>query len=547
MINYQISSKNPTSQFLNIQIYLSFPASRKVTLQLPAWRAGRYQIADYAQNIRNFQVQTQSGDSILFSKKNKNTWSFGATAEEHYLVSYEYYAAKMDAGSCWVDEEQIYINFVNCMLEIKDSPDEELHMHFDQSGYPNRACTLEALDASHFKAPNFQVLADSTLIAAQRLTHWSYEVATQEFHIWMHGEVHFDQDDFILAHQKFTQRLIQDFGEFPEPTYHFIYQLLPYRHYHGVEHKKGTVITFGPAKNLKEAGAMEDLLGVACHELYHAWNVCQIRPKELLPYDFGRETYTEAGWMLEGITTYMGDLYLLKSGVYDLQTYLKHFNQVIGRESFSQGFQNSSILETSLDLWLDGYQAGIPDKKTSIYTHGALIAFALDLMLLEAGSSLDRVMKKAWRKFGKVQKGYTAEGFWNLFESEDLDSEKLRTFYNQYIRGKENIFSFLSEKVAAIGMELSYSRNTVLEIASIGVVTQDQIIQKIHPESPAYQDLMIGDILEVHEKTESFEVRAKRKNGNVYQFDHPKSEQGYYPEIKLKPVTKTPLVEIWSK
>lgn len=123
---------------------------------------------------------------------------------------------------------------------------------------------------------------------------------------------------FLDQFNAFSSKLIHDFGEFPEPEYHFIFQLLPYPHYHGVEHRRGTVITFGPAVNLADPAQMEELLGVSCHELYHAWNVCRIRPKELLPYDFSKEAYTKAGLLLEGVTTYMGDLYLLKSGVYDL-------------------------------------------------------------------------------------------------------------------------------------------------------------------------------------------------------------------------------------
>ena len=59
-----------------------------------------------------------SKEHRLITKKNKNTWELGAEENTLYTISYEYYASKMDAGSSWVDDEQIYINFINCCIEI---------------------------------------------------------------------------------------------------------------------------------------------------------------------------------------------------------------------------------------------------------------------------------------------------------------------------------------------------------------------------------------------------------------------------------------------
>ncbi|MFC3879258.1 M61 family peptidase [Algoriphagus namhaensis] len=546
MIKYQISSKNPTSQFLNIQVLVHSYFDTTIKVQLPAWRAGRYQLADYAQNLRKFTVES-NGHAVPFSKENKNTWTMSIEANKEYTISYEYHAAKMDAGSCWVDEQQIYINFVNCLVEIKGLKPQDLIIEFLQKGYSKRVCTQPLLKNQNYTVPSFEELADTTLLAAENLTHWTYKVAHQDFQIWIHGEIHFSKSEFITAHKKFTKRLIEDFGEFPESEYHFIYQILPYKHYHGVEHKRGTVITFGPWDMLQETEAMEDLIGVACHELYHAWNVCQIRPKELLPYNFGTEVYTEAGWMLEGITTYMGDLYLLKSGVYGFETYLKHFNKILDRESTVQGMQTSSILESSFDLWLDGYQAGIPDKKTSIYSHGALIAFALDLMLLAQGSSLPKVMTRAWQKFGMKRQGYSLNSFWRLFKSKGIDAERLDEFYREYIHGKENIFDFLENTVGLIGMELNKMDNPDLLTKQLGILSKDNVILKIHPCSPAYQALMIGDELDWAETPESIKIKSKRKNGQNHSFDFPKGEQSYYPKIVLHPLEKTAEFDIWTK
>ncbi len=54
-----------------------------------------------------------------------------------------------------------------------------------------------------------------------------------------------------------------------------------------------------------------------------------IRPKVMKPYSFREENYSRLGYIYEGITTYLGDLYLLKSGVFSITDYLKELKSTI--------------------------------------------------------------------------------------------------------------------------------------------------------------------------------------------------------------------------
>src|SRR5690606_22357876 len=278
MISFQISCPNPTSQFLQIRLALDILEKEPFSIQLPAWRAGRYQLANFAQNIRGFRAFDEKRRNIPFKKTSKDRWEIDPGDSGKVQIEYEYWAGKMDAGSAWVDDEQVYFNLVNCSFEILGRSDEEIEVAVYLPDFPEQISTLSPVSPSVWRAENFQMLADSTVLAAKNLSLWEYRSAATHFHIWIHGEVHFDQEEFLGHFRAFSKKLIQDFGEFPEPEYHFIFQLLPYPHYHGVEHRRGTVITFGPAASLRESDQMEELLGVSCHELYHAWNVCRIRP-----------------------------------------------------------------------------------------------------------------------------------------------------------------------------------------------------------------------------------------------------------------------------
>jgi predicted metalloprotease with PDZ domain len=548
MIHYTISCPNPASQFLRIDLKFSCQAGENIRLQLPAWRAGRYQIANYAQNLRGLRAQNQEGNPISLQKLTKDCWAFEVENDTPIHLSYDYWAGKMDAGSAWVDDEQVYVNLVNCCFEILGRNEEGFEVQLDLPNYPKQILTLKQTGTSTWMAENYQVLADATVLAAKKVEQETYAIGNTRFHAWFHGEIHFDRTRFIDQLQAFSNRMIADFGSFPEEEYHFIFQLLPYPHYHGVEHRRGTVITFGPASSLAEEEAMEELVGISCHELYHAWNVCRIRPKEFLPYDFSKETYTRAGLVLEGVTTYFGDLYLLKSGVYELPTYLRHLEKIVQREAAHYGWKNASIEESSIDLWLDGYVAGIPDRKVNIYSRGALLSLCLDVILLQEGNSLAQVMKGMWENFGLPFKGYEVKDFEKLVSASVSNPEKITHFFDSYVRGKEDLYPVLEDCFSTLDIEIkkTLSENTLLHQAGIQL-NGDQVIQQIHPDGKAYQHLMVHDqLLNLNSENAMWEVEVLRK-GRKLKFRIEQEAGNYYPLFVLKEGPSTGLRENWMR
>jgi predicted metalloprotease with PDZ domain len=548
MIQYKIQCKNPASQFIELKLLLNLNETECVKLQLPAWRAGRYQLANYAQNIRSFAIKNSAGVKIPFQKPTKDLWEFSTVSKGVYLISYEYYCEKMDGGSAWVNDEQVYVNLVNCCFDVLNKSEEEVEIIIDLPEFPYQISTLIQKSQTIWKANNFQMLADSTILASKRLIHWEYQVQKTQFHSWIQGEVHFDKELFLDRFKAFSEKLMADFGEFPELEYHFIFQLLPYSHYHGVEHRRGTVITFGPAESLKDPIHMEELLGVSCHELYHAWNVCRIRPKELLPYDFSKETYTKAGLVLEGVTTYMGDLYLLKSGVYDPATYLRHFEKVILRDSANFGWRNYTIQESSFDLWLDGYIGGIPDRKVNIYTRGALLAICMDILLLKNGSSLATVMKKMWEQFGKPFLGYEIKDFENLIIEQIQDQSEIKSFFTDFVQGYENLFPFLQSLLSEIGIEMKETQTEDRLLHQFGIRTNGNgLVSQIHPNSKAYSLVMKNDqILNIsYEASSEFSELQVSRQGRALSFSLEKDPNVYFPHFQLSLNEINTLTEKW--
>jgi predicted metalloprotease with PDZ domain len=543
MIHYQLSVLYPTSQFLEISISFQVSAPGKISLKLPIWRAGRYQEANYAKFIRDFAVKDFSGEEVPFMKVSKAIWQFEASKGGEYSVKYQFFAGQMDAGSSWIDDEQVYLNLVNCCMEVSGVAPTECQVQ-TRFPYPVKATTLDSINSNQFSASSFQQLADSTILATKQIMHSKFEVNSVKFHCWFKGDVYFNKYEFLESLQKVAEKLINDFGVFPEEEYHFIFQLLPYTHYHGVEHRRGTVITYGTAESLKNPKNYHELMGISSHELYHAWNVCRIRPKALLPYDFSVENYTESGWILEGITSYMGDLYLLKSGFWSLSEFLDKLQRTVQRVSEDFGWRHQSILESSFDTWVDGYQKSIPDRRQNIYSNGALIALALDIHLLNDGLSLSEFMRIAWKRFGSKMRGYQEYSFWREVEKVSRKFDFM-DFYSRYISGKESIIEHLKEILPILGIKLEENFQNDYLRNNLGVLLEGQSVKKIHPDSFAYQVLMLGD--EIKNVSPKGELEVHRINGNSYSYKIKESSIQFFPEYKFQIEQETPQREKWMQ
>jgi hypothetical protein len=70
-------------------------------------------------------------------------------------------------------------------------------------------------------------------------------------------------------------------------------------------------------------------LSITSHELFHAWNVKRMMPAKFSPYDYWTETPTRLLWAMEGLTSYYGELTLVRSGLWSIDRYLRHLGKEI--------------------------------------------------------------------------------------------------------------------------------------------------------------------------------------------------------------------------
>jgi predicted metalloprotease with PDZ domain len=486
-INYKIVSDHASSKLL--QVTVSFPTNESETLiHLPAWRPGRYELGNFAKNVKNFSVFDDAKKKCVFFKTNKDTWLVKTEHTNSITVQYNYYANELNAGSTFVDTELIYVNPVNCLVYIDALIDHPISISVANKFNWQIATSMKNIDGV-LHATNYDELVDSPFIVSPNLQSESYTLNSIVFTIWINGHKRIDWQPIINDFKKFTQHQLEAFGEFPVDKYEFLIFSLPNQAYHGVEHLKSTVITLGPSHALFNS-LYNELLGVSSHELYHVWNIKSIRPAEMLPYHLKAEIYSTLGYIYEGITTYMGDLFLLKSGVFNLETYLEQFSQQVQKHLDNPGRFNYSVAESSHDTWLDGYVSGVPGRKVSIYTEGCLLAFCADILIRQATKNkigLDEVMKRLYFDFALKGIGITAKDYQNLLEN--ISGISFQSFFDDYVNGTHNYESILIDCLEYVGLSLHQNQLASYSQSRLGLrFTKSNngiIVSEIYPGSPA--------------------------------------------------------------
>ena len=68
-------------------------------IKIPVWRPGRYEIGNFAKNIKDFNIFNEKGRRVPFFKKNNSTWVLKESSNNSLRVEYLYYAKDLNAGS----------------------------------------------------------------------------------------------------------------------------------------------------------------------------------------------------------------------------------------------------------------------------------------------------------------------------------------------------------------------------------------------------------------------------------------------------------------
>jgi len=412
--HYTLSWTDPRQHLLDVSIRFT-ALDNDPLLWLPAWRPGRYLIQNYAANVREW--------SSNLRKVGKSEWRVEANAGDEVVITYRYYAGTLDAGSSFLDDDEAYVNGSNLLMCVDALRGQESLLTIAAPAEWRIETQLPRDDDGVFHARDYDHLIDSPVIAAETMTRHSFVESDARIHFIVRGDVDFEK--YVEPMRAVVRAQAALFGGLPFRDYRFLIHAGD--RWHGVEHEESSSLI------IKRFDDDDQVVSLCSHELFHVWNVKRIVPAAFKPYDYLHETPTRLLWAMEGITSYYGDLMLVRAGVWDAAQFVEHLRKEIEPLENAAGRHHLSLAQAGFDSWL---QEQMPEK-LSFYNKGEIVAALLDLTIRSTTSaSLDDVMRLLWRGYGETARGLEEDGVERAVAA--IAGEQLaRDFFARYVDGTD--------------------------------------------------------------------------------------------------------------
>lgn len=483
-VNYQISITEPQHHLAQVRVELQATEAKPLSLMLPAWRSGKYQILDLAKGVTGFSAVDAQGKAIRWQKTEKSSWTLEPTTAGKVVVQYTVYANELGERTRHIDETHAYINSSAFLMFSNEQKSEAVSVQLNvPQGWRSFSGMAKGDNEHQFVAANYDVLADSPIETGinQHLT-FSADGRDYDLVIWGEGNYNAAQMQKDLA--KLVQQTEAIWQGYPYQRYLFIVHATDGTR-GATEHLNSTVIqrdrfTFGKREDYLA------FLSTASHELVHTWNVKAYRPAELVPYDYLNPNYSKLLWISEGSTSYFQNQLLLRAGLMTKEEFYADLAKRLDKFVHTPGRLVQSVSESSFDSWISlggdhGTNFGV-----NIYSEGYIASWLMDeLILKQSGrkASYRELHNQLYQRFGKIT-AFTAKDVIDI--ASELTGEDQNPWWQQQV---EKPLSFDIEQLLA-SFGLLWQQDKKREIFS-GVAAENKagfaLVKKVERDSPAWK------------------------------------------------------------
>lgn len=445
-IRHMLSAPKAAQHLIHVRTLAGGLKGRdSVSLALPVWAPGSYKVRDFSKNFLDVKARNaETGAALPLAKTRKNAWRVelqGASAVE---LEYDVYGFELSVRTNHIDDRHAFVNGTNTFLYVEGELDRPAMLWVIPPSGWHVACGLERVkvtegpETAHvFRANDYDELADSPLELAA-FDRFTFEHAGVPHELCITGSGNRPSMKFVDDVKKIVAQEVALFGELPSPRYSFIVHLFP-RGQGGLEHKNSTAIQY-PRARLRKRKDYERFLSLVAHEYFHLWNGKRLRPKPLGPFDYDREVYTGALWLVEGVTAYYDELLLARAALSTGERYLELQAERLRALLETPGRTRQSLSEASFDAWIKYYQRdeNSPNSQVSYYEKGQLVAMILDLEVRarsQSRRSLDDIVRALWQRYGAKDVGYEEKDLEPIFS--EVAGFDTKPFFAAYIHGTE--------------------------------------------------------------------------------------------------------------
>lgn len=409
-LKYTLKIDNPSSHLAVVTIDAVKPKDKDhLDFFLPSWSPGSYLMREYSKNIRTFKVTNKTGEFLYFEQRQKGVWRIDwsksdvKNKEDIFYIEYEVYCHDLTVRTSHIDESHAFIHGPSVFMGVvgDEMRDPELIVHVNplwsklHTGLTDISNKREVF---HYTAKNYDDFIDSPLEIGCHESD-GFMAFGKEHHVTFYGEQYPHPYNLKEDIKTIVETVGKHFDSIPYDNYLFMTHFVKNK-FGGLEHKNSTALQFDGRK-LKNRKDYINWLALVAHEYFHTWNVKRIRPIELGPFDYTTENYTRLHWLTEGLTSFMDEIFVYRSGLISLEEYLVMQKQNLARYFSIPGKKFHSLEDSSFNAWIKLYRPDENSNNSSIsyYLKGGLVFSTLHFDLLKEGKSINDLLAALWARY----------------------------------------------------------------------------------------------------------------------------------------------------
>ena len=462
-VNYKLRMSKPQSHYYEVEMVVSDNKEAQLELKLPVWAPGSYLVREFSKNLNLIKAYNEAGVALKVDKKEKNKWIVNTNKAEKVTVKYEVYAFELSVRTSFLDLTHGFVSGPGVFMYLESAKNNKGTLEvFPYKDFKVITTALVKANESIskdgstlYQFDNYDQLLDCPIEIGNQVV-FDFKAAGTVHTVGIFGKGNFDIELLKKDMAKVCETATAVFGSNPNKNYTFIIHNVTDGQ-GGLEHLNNATLSVN--RWTYQGAEYNGFLSLVAHEYFHLWNVKRIRPIELGPFDYDKESYTTLLWVMEGFTSYYDELLLLRAGYYSEDTFLAKIQSNINYVEGSVGSRVQPLAHSSFDAWVKGYRPNENSSNTGMtyYSRGAIMASLLDAMIIDkykGEKCLDHFLQVLLDKYYKK----LSRGFSDLEFKQELESfldKDLSDFFNNYIDGTE--IPNYNEIYSKVGVKAEYT------------------------------------------------------------------------------------------
>ncbi len=403
-----------------LEVTLTAPGAGPSPLfEVPTWVPGAYGFMKYGRDL--FEVQAFDGSGKRLDVRREGWSGFrvdsaGGPLELRYRT-YAYDTAWGELAGFIGHDQGVLLGTRLPFLRGHEGP-VTVRYELPPQWKLHHPAGARQIEQGLFEYPSYSVLLDTPVVLG------AFDVITREVegvpfhHLFLDRAVGFDSevDGFVDALVKVAREAHALFGSFPFEHYTWIFSFSPQAHW-GLEHLSSTMIGLNGNCLIDPVERMRGVR-VAAHELYHAWNVCRLKPAPLGRPDHARGSFPEGLWVSEGFTRYYEFLLGVRAGEITPEAFLSNVVNYYRHLTAIPAYERVSAVDSSLTTFLNHNRyPGSVNATIDYYDKGMLVAFDMDAAMrcAETPTRLDETFRAFYEAHAGRGDGFTQQQVRDFF------------------------------------------------------------------------------------------------------------------------------------